>query len=51
LGHRESRFDAAFRENPSAIAGLDQKELDTEFANPITNSGDLASFFQKPRRL
>jgi len=49
LGVGQAGFDAAFRENPTSVAGLNQEEFDAGFLDTITNGGDLLASFRKPR--
>jgi hypothetical protein len=44
----ESRFDAAFGEDPTSAAGLNQQKFDAAFADAVTNGGDLLPFLRKP---
>jgi hypothetical protein len=46
LGLREARLDAAFGENPTSAAGLNQQKFDAAFAHAITDGGDLLPFFR-----
>jgi hypothetical protein len=50
LGVREAGFDAAFGENPTSAASLNQQEFEAASANAITHGGDLLASFRKPGR-
>ncbi len=48
LGVGEAGFNAAFGENPTSAAGLNQQEFDAPSADAVTNGGDLLASFRKP---